>query len=174
MLGDHVARGRIPGGHPNVEHGVLAADRADGSQLIDAFGQRHQGWQRLERDCVERHVEAGHDDRQTSVGQSIRDCHEARPEELRLVDRDELRVVRHDCLDLVGRCRRDRRMVEPGMRCHIARRMPVIDGVSDHRDASPGDDRPPDSAQQLLGLAREHRPADHLEPTRPRHPGRMA
>ena len=75
----------------DVEHRLLAAGRADRGQLVDPLGERHQRRQRLERPAVERDVEPGHDDHEPAVREPADDRHQPGPEELRLVDRDDVR-----------------------------------------------------------------------------------
>ena len=92
-----------------------------------------------------------------------------RPEELRLVDRDHVGAVRDGRLDLVGARRGQRREVGARVRGEAIGAVPRVEGVVEHDDPAARDRRAPDAPQQLLGLAREHRPADHLDPTRLAH-----
>ncbi len=51
---------------------------------------------------------------------------------------------------------------------------PLVEGVADDHDVPPGYHRAADAAEQLLRLAREHRAADHLDPSDPLHGDSMA
>ena len=54
--------------------------------------------------------------------------------------------------------------VEPDVRGEPVGAVPRVEGVAEDDDPPARDRRAPDAAQQLLGLAREHRAADDLDP----------
>ena len=157
-----------------MEHRLLAAHRADRGQLVDLFGERHQRRKRLEWPAVERHVEPGDDDDQPAIREAADDRHEPGPEELRLVDRDDVGAVRDGPFDVLGRCHREGGHAEPDVRGQPIGALPRVEGVAEHRDLPAGDQRATDAPQQLLGLAREHRAAHHLDPPDRAHAQSMA
>ena len=157
-----------------MEHRLLAAHRADRGQLVDPLRQRHQGGERLERPAVEGDVEPGDDDDDAAIGEPADHRDDRGPEELRLVDRDHVGPVRDRRLDLVGARRGQRREVGARVRGEAIGAVPRVERVAEHDDPAARDRRAPDAPQQLLGLAREHRPADHLDPTRLAHARRIA
>lgn len=50
------------------------------------------------------------------------------------------------------------------MRCDPVATRPCVEGVAEGDDSLAGDRGTPDSTEQLLGLAGEHRPGDDLDP----------
>ena len=85
-----------------VAAGGVAADHADGLQLVHHLGHRHQLAHRAERLAPEVGVGAGQDHAHAAAREQGRHRHDVRIEELRLVDRDDLGVGAHQPEDLGG------------------------------------------------------------------------
>lgn len=74
--------------------GELAAFDADGVDLLDIFGDGHQERHRTERLAEVVGIEAGDDDADTLVGESLDHLDDAEVEELGFVDADDLDIIR--------------------------------------------------------------------------------
>ena len=121
--------------HSDVEDRVLAADRADRGELVDPLREGHQGRQWLERLAVEGDIEARGDDDEAPVGEPAQGRHEVRPEELGLIDRDDLRVRAYGSLDLGGGRNHDRWVIASGVRRQPIGAVPRVERVTDHQPA---------------------------------------
>ena len=166
VLGDEFGVVRHGTADALMEHGVGAAHRADGGQLVDALGHRHQRQQRLERLACERHVQPRHDDHDAPSSELVRDRNQFASEEVRLIDRDEIDVVARGAGDRGRRSDRSRREVQTRVRRDPSA-SPRVELVREDLDAPACDDRSTHPPEQLFGLAGEHRTGDHLEPPRP-------
>ena len=143
--------------------GRAAAAVADRLQLVDELGVREQLGHDAERQPAEVLVEPRDDDPDAAVGERERRVDDRAVEELHLVDADDVVAggagdeLRH-ALDGDGAHAR------PGVRDDVGRVVPVVDARLEDDDPLPGDLGPAQAPDHLLALAREHRPADHLEP----------
>ena len=81
-------------GDPDVVDRIGAAQRADGGELVDPLGLRHERRQRLERLAGEGHIQACHDHRKAARREVGDHGRQAGAEELGLVDGDEIGLSR--------------------------------------------------------------------------------
>jgi hypothetical protein len=171
VLGDHLGGRHLGGRHSRVEDRVCAADRADRGQLVHALRQRHQRRQRLKRQPRERHVQTRHHHDHAVAGQPVGHPRQAGVEEVRLIDGDHVGLRPDGPSNVIGGGRHQRGMVQPGVRGDAVGPRAHVEAVGEHLDPPFRDHRPSHPAQQLLGLAGEHRTRDDLHPSsRRRHP----
>ncbi len=72
--------------------GRLAADHADGVQLVHHLGFGHQLWHRAKRLAAEIGVQSGYDHADAALGQLLHHADDTQVEELGFVDRYNRRV----------------------------------------------------------------------------------
>ena len=142
---------------------VAAAD-ADGMNLRDVFGRGHQGRHRAERLAEVVHVKARNDDAHTALGQLPGHVDDCIVEELRLVD------AHH--VDAFGALENGPRRIDRLGENRVALvRDDLLLGIAGvnlglvYLNVEVGEPGPFEAADQLFGLAGEHRAADDFDPT---------
>ena len=133
--------------------------------LRHIVGDGTEGGHRAERDAFVVHVESCDDHTDASVGQFVTHLHESHVEELGFVDAHHIAVRREQqdaCRRVDGR-RHDMLLVVTD---NILLGIPHIDGGLEDLHLLTGELCPAKTADQLLGLAREHRTAHHLYSSR--------
>lgn len=154
------------GGQPVRVVGQVAAADANGVYFRHVFGRRHQRGHRAERIAQIVHIQPCHDDADSVVGQLAADIHQTVVEELRFVDADDIHIGRQqqDVLRRIDRRRTERIGV---VRNDVLFGITHVDARFENLDPLMGELGPFQAADQLLGLARKHRPANDFDPTFP-------
>src|SRR5262249_42051064 len=142
--------------------GRSAADHSDGERLRNVFRDREQLRHGLERPRQVVLVEPGHDDALAHAREFLAHAHQRGPQELALVDADDLRLVRvlehvHGLLDRAGGD------AQLAVRDDGVLRVAVVDHRLEDLDPLAGDLGAAQAADQLLGLAAVHAADDHLD-----------
>jgi hypothetical protein len=136
---------------------------ADGLQLVHELRVAEELRDRAERKPPEVLIETRGDDARAVVRESEGDVDDLAPEELNLVDADDLEASRGR-LELRDGRHRHRPHPQPGMADDGGGVEAVVDLRLEDDDALARDLGSSEPADHLLALAAEHRPADHLEP----------
>ena len=140
----------------------VAAFHADGMDFLDVFGDGQKGRHRAEGLSKVVRIQAGDDDADAPVREGLADFDEGLVEELGLVDADDADVIcdfQHlrrvgnrlgaDAVEVVGD--------------DVLGRIAVVDGRLEDGDFLVRELGPAEPADQLLGLAGEHRTADDFD-----------
>jgi hypothetical protein len=110
-------------------------------------------------------VQAGDNHLLAAVGEGLRDLHQPRSEEIRLVDADDLGArigEKQNLADVIH---------DFGLHSHVGVADDFILGIAsieggfEYLHAAAGDHRTPEPPDQFFALAGEHGPADHLNPS---------
>ena len=143
--------------------GEVAAADADGVDFGDILRRGHQVGHRAEGFPGVVHVEPGDDHPHAVVGQTAADVHDAVVEELRFVDAHHVDIGGHQ-QDVLRRF--DRRGADGVgvVRHDLLLGVAHVDAGFEDLDPLVGELGPFEAADQLLGLAREHRSADYFDP----------
>ena len=142
----------------------IAAHHAHRQLLGNILGDGQQLWHRFEGHAAVVLVEPSHDDSKAAVGEPLAHRHGARAKELDLVDAHHLRVGQDQpgqLLDVV-----ERRALEPLVAVADNRGISVAPVEARLEDLHPllAEQGALEATDQLFGLAREHGPADDLDP----------
>ena len=142
----------------------VAAVYADGVYLIDILGNSHQRRHRAERLTEEVHIKTCYDYAHTTICQLAADIDNAIIEELRLVDTHDINLRRHK-QNLLWRLPRSGTNRGVVVRYNLILRIADIDLWLEYFDSLVSKLGTAKAANQLLGLTREHRTANNLNPT---------
>ena len=141
----------------------IAAPHADCVHLRDVLRRGHERRHRTERFARIVHIQPRGDHPHAAVGQRPAHVDDPLVEELRFVDPHHVDVggQQQDILSRFDRRRPDGVGI---VRHHLLVGVARIDAGFENLHPQVGELGAAQAADQLLGLAREHRPADHLDP----------
>jgi len=139
------------------------AHHADGERLGDVLGDGEQVRHGLEGAPRVVLIEAGDDDALAAPRQPLAHPDQVGPEELALVDADDLGVAR-EVEDLLGVLDRVRGDAQLAVRHDVVAGVAVVDDGLEDLDALTGDLGPAQTADELFGLAAVHAADDDFDP----------
>lgn len=163
LQGIALLQGVVP---PYVECRIRSADDTYGGELHDLLGLRHQGGHRFEGASVVGDAESGGLHLDAADEQFVEHRNEAGPEELRLIQRDQIRFLpAQGVQQLLGVLEHPGGLAAPDVRAQAVRATAIIEPVPEDLDLLSGQSRPVDASQQLLSLPGEHGAGDDVEST---------
>src|SRR5262245_60171569 len=162
-----VVAGRLATDQTLIAARGIPADHTDRVELVDYFGNSEQLWHWAKRLAAEITIGTGENDTRAAVRQCRRQVHDRWIEKLRLVDRHDLRLRRHEPGDLLGRVHRDRLHTPAVMaRDVVDPRVALVEVRFENLNGLLRDDRATNTADELFALSAEHHPANDFDPPR--------
>ncbi len=139
------------------------AAMTDRLQLVDELGAREQVGHRTEWLRAKVGVETGSDYAYSALGQINTHTHDLVVKELDLVDADDV-VPAGKTIDITGGAHPNGAHTNPRVAHHMRDVVPIVDTRLYDQHPLTRDFGPPQTSDELLALAAEHRTADHLDP----------
>ena len=141
----------------------MTALHADGTALVHIVGERHQVGHRTERLAQIVHVKTGNDDTLALVNQFADNVEDVLFEKLCLVDGHHFGVGFDQIADDAGILHRDGFACAIGVADYVGLAVAAVDGGLEDLDLASGNLHTIDTANEFLGLAREHRATDYFD-----------